>query len=252
MDPATRRIRRFLATSWSSLAGVTKSFGPTRANSDISLAIARGDILGLVGGNGAGKSTLMRILCGVTAAELPALQFADKTLSFDFYNATDAQAIGIRIVHQELSLCGNLTVAENFFLEAPEAASFRPGWRKTFKARARTALDAVFPGNSIEVDREVSSLPIGERQMVEIARAAATPDVKLIILDEPTSSLGPERSQQLRTYIHGQAARGVLSYSSAISSSRSSTSLLASPCFETASSSGMATPRMLACPIWSE
>jgi ribose transport system ATP-binding protein len=109
------------------LAGVTKSFGPTQANSDISLGIARGDVLGLVGGNGAGKSTLMRILCGVTRPDAGQLQFADKTLSFDFYNATDAQAIGIRIVHQELSLCGNLTVAENFFLEAPEAASLRPG-----------------------------------------------------------------------------------------------------------------------------
>jgi ribose transport system ATP-binding protein len=129
-----------------SLMGVTKSFGPTHANSGISLDIPRGDILGLVGGNGAGKSTLMRILCGVTRPDAGQLQFADKTLSFDFYNATDAQTIGIRIVHQELSLCDNLTVAENFFLEAPEAASFRPGWRKTFKARARTALDAVFPG----------------------------------------------------------------------------------------------------------
>src|ERR1700678_598957 len=107
------------------LAGVTKSFGPTRANSDISLAIAQGDVLGLVGGNGAGKSTLMRILCGVTRPDAGRLQFADKALSFDFYNATDAQAIGIRIVHQELSLCGNLTVAENFFLETPEAANLR-------------------------------------------------------------------------------------------------------------------------------
>jgi ribose transport system ATP-binding protein len=192
-----------------SLMGVTKSFGPTHANSGISLDIPRGDILGLVGGNGAGKSTLMRILCGVTRPDAGQLQFADKTLSFDFYTAADAQAIGIRIVHQELSLCGNLTVAENFFLEAPEAATLLPGWRTTFKARARAALDEVFPDNSIEVDREVGSLSIGERQMVEIARAAATPDVKLIILDEPTSSLGPERSQQLRTYIHGQAARGV-------------------------------------------
>jgi len=112
-------------------------------------------------------------------------------------------------VHQELSLCANLTVAENFFLEAAEAATALPGWRNTYRLRARAALDTVFPGNSIEVDREVSSLAIGERQMVEIARAAATPNVKLIILDEPTSSLGAERSQQLRAYVHVQAAKGV-------------------------------------------
>ncbi len=192
-----------------SLQGIAKAFGPTRANSDISLSVARGDVLGLVGGNGAGKSTLMRILCGVTRPDAGSLEFAGKALSFDFFNASDAQAIGIRIVHQELSLCNNLTVAENFFLETPNAATPLPGWRSVYRTRARAALDAVFPGNTIEVDREVGALPIGERQIVEIARAAATPNVRLIILDEPTSSLGPERSQQLRAYIHAEAAKGI-------------------------------------------
>jgi ribose transport system ATP-binding protein len=192
-----------------SLKGVTKAFGPTLANSDVSLNIKRGDVLGLVGGNGAGKSTLMRILCGVTIPDSGAIAYAGKALSFDHYRAADAQANGIRIVHQELSLCANLTVAENFFLEAPEAVRLRPGWRNIYKVRARAALDAVFPDNHIAVDREVRFLAIGERQMVEIARAAATPDVKLIILDEPTSSLGLERSRQLRTYIHDNAAKGL-------------------------------------------
>ena len=208
-DGALELERRLSQGVLVSLKGVTKAFGPTVANSNISLAIARGDVLGLVGGNGAGKSTLMRILCGVTKPDAGQLEFLGKPLSFDFYNASDAQAIGIRIVHQELSLCANLTVAENFFLEAPEEAKLLPGWRSSYTARARAALDAVFPGNAIAVNREVRSLPIGERQMVEIARAAATPNVKLIILDEPTSSLGLERSRQLRTYIHDQAAKGV-------------------------------------------
>ncbi len=192
-----------------SLAGISKAFGPTQANSDVTLEIARGDVLGLVGGNGAGKSTLMRILCGVTRPDSGVLTFAGRTLSFDFYGAADAQTIGIRIVHQELSLCESLTVAENFFLEAPQSAGFLPNWRSLYRSRARAALDAVFPGNGIAVDSQVGSLPIGERQMTEIARAAATPGVKLIILDEPTSSLGLERSRQLRAYIHEQAARGL-------------------------------------------
>jgi ribose transport system ATP-binding protein len=208
-QPSSEASRQAAGEPLVSLSGVTKSFGPTMANAEISLAIARGDVLGLVGGNGAGKSTLMRILCGVTRPDAGRFEFSGRALAFEFYNAGDAQALGVRIVHQELSLCGNLTVAENFFLEAPEAATLAPGWRAAYKTRARAALDAVFPGNAIEVDREVSALPIGERQMVEIARAAATPNVRLIILDEPTSSLGPERSQQLRTYIHRQAARGV-------------------------------------------
>src|SRR6202161_2633618 len=75
-----------------SLTGVTKSFGPTNANSDISLTIARGDALALVGGKGAGKSTLMRILCGVTRPDAGRLEFAGRALAFDFYNASDAQA----------------------------------------------------------------------------------------------------------------------------------------------------------------
>ena len=192
-----------------SLRGITKAFGPTHANSDISLDIGAGEALGLVGGNGAGKSTLMRILCGALRPDEGGLEFLGRALSFDHYNPGDAQAIGVRMVHQELSLCGNLTVAENFFLEAPEAARARPGWRALYRTRAREALDAVFPGNGVAVDDEVDSMPIGARQMVEIARAATAPNAKLIILDEPTSSLGPERSQQLRAYIHAQAARGV-------------------------------------------
>jgi ribose transport system ATP-binding protein len=207
-DNLTDRSAASASGSLLSLTGISKSFGPTNANSDISLSIARGDVLGLVGGNGAGKSTLMRILCGVTKPDAGRLEFGGRTLAFDFYNASDSQAIGIRIVHQELSLCPNLTVAENFFLEGAEAATVLPAWRNIYRLRARAALDKVFPGNAIEVDREVSALPIGERQMVEIARAAATPNVKLIILDEPTSSLGPERSQQLRAYVHAQAAKG--------------------------------------------
>ena len=191
------------------LSGVSKMFGPTLANVDVSLHIARGDVLGLVGGNGAGKSTLMRILCGVFRPDTGTLSVDGTMLALEDFDAKAAQDLGIRIVHQELSLCSNLTVAENFFLEAPQAAYYRPGWREVYRQRARAALDAVFPGNGINVHKKVEGLPIGERQMVEIARAVATPGVRLIILDEPTSSLGLERSRQLRAYIHDKAAAGL-------------------------------------------
>ena len=191
------------------LSGVSKMFGPTLANVDVCLHIARGDVLGLVGGNGAGKSTLMRILCGVFRPDTGTLSVDGTVLALEDFDAKAAQGLGIRIVHQELSLCSNLTVAENFFLEAPQAAHCRPGWREVYRQRARAALDAVFPGNGINVHKKVEGLPIGERQMVEIARAVATPGVRLIILDEPTSSLGLERSRQLRAYIHDKAAAGL-------------------------------------------
>ncbi|MEM5318416.1 ATP-binding cassette domain-containing protein [Paraburkholderia sp. JHI869] len=188
---------------------LTKVYGPTRANDDISIAVACGDVIGLVGGNGAGKSTLMRMLCGVTPPDSGTIDFGDDASTQSAYDALAAQRRGIRIVHQELSLCSNLSVAENFFLEAPQAARALPGWRQVYRQRAREALEAVFPGHGINVDAEAGRLPIGERQMVEIARTVAAPGVKLVILDEPTSSLGLERSRQLRAYIHAKAAEGI-------------------------------------------
>lgn len=191
------------------LAGIGKSFGPTRANHQVDLVVARGQVLGLVGGNGAGKSTLMRILCGVHRADEGTLAIDGVDIDPALFDTALAQAGGVRMVHQELSLCDNLSVAENFFLESPEAAGTRPFWRRVYRAQAKAVLDAVFPDHGISVDAPVGHLQIGQRQMVEIARAAVAPRVRLIILDEPTSSLGPERSRQLRAFIRTQTARGI-------------------------------------------
>ncbi|WP_027167575.1 ATP-binding cassette domain-containing protein [Mesorhizobium sp. WSM3224] len=192
-----------------SLSGITKSFGPTLANAGIDLSVGAGDVIGLVGGNGAGKSTLMRILCGSMWPTLGSISFAGEDVAFSGYDTGEAQRRGIRMVHQELSLCANLSVAENFFLETPSDSASRPGWRALYSTRARAALDAVFPGNGIDTDAEVGHLTIAERQMVEIARAAATPGVKLIVLDEPTSSLDLDRSKQLRAFIRERAKAGL-------------------------------------------
>jgi ribose transport system ATP-binding protein len=196
-------------TSLVELKGVTKAFGPTLAAVDIDFAVAASDVIGLVGGNGAGKSTLMRILCGITAPTLGRLAFDGIEDSFTNYDAGAAQRRGVRMVHQELSLCATLTVAENFFVEDPQHSSAKPGWRNVYRSAARAALDAVFPGNRINPDARVDRLSIGERQMVEIARATATPGVRLIVLDEPTSSLDLERSRQLRRYVRERTRSGL-------------------------------------------
>jgi ribose transport system ATP-binding protein len=192
-----------------SLRGVVKAFGSTLANGGIDLTVGHGEILGLVGGNGAGKSTLMNVLCGLVSPDEGTLEIEGVPVSFNGYGAREAQARGIRLVHQELSLCTNLSVAENFFVEAPDAAGVSPRWREPYRRRARVTLDAVFPDNGIDVDCRVERLPIAERQMVEIARAIATPGAKLVVLDEPTSSLGPERSRQLRAYIRARTESGL-------------------------------------------
>lgn len=189
------------------LRGIGKTYGATRANDGIDLDVRPGEVIGLVGGNGAGKSTLMKILCGmVPPSEGQILLDGAQTRGHD---AAAAQAHGIRMVHQELSLCTNLTVAENFFVEAPGAAGLLPGWRSPYRNRARKALDAVFPGHGISPDAVVGTLTLGERQMVEIARAAATPGVRLVILDEPTSSLSARRASQLIAHVHARAAAGL-------------------------------------------
>jgi ABC-type multidrug transport system ATPase subunit len=190
------------------LRGISKTYGATRANDGIDLQIRPGEVIGLVGGNGAGKSTLVKILCGAvppTEGEI----LLDGVRAPAGHTAAAAQAHGIRMVHQELSLCTNLTVAENFFVEAPRGARPLPGWRAPFRARAQAALDAVFPDHGIDPGAEVGRLALGERQMVEIARAAATPGVRLIILDEPTSSLSARRAAQLIAFVHSRAAQGM-------------------------------------------
>jgi ribose transport system ATP-binding protein len=191
------------------LNGISKAFGPTLANANIDFAVRASDVIGLVGGNGAGKSTLMRILCGLAPPSMGRISFGGVEESFAAYDASAAQRRGIRMVHQELSLCATLSVAENFFIEEPRHARARPGWRSAYRVAARAALDVVFPGNQIDVDSRVDRLSISERQMVEIARAAATPNVRLILLDEPTSSLDLERSRQLRDYVRARARDGL-------------------------------------------
>ncbi len=191
------------------LEGITVAFGPTVAVDDLSLAIRPGEVVGLVGANGAGKSTLMRTLCGATAPDRGRLLLGGRQVDFDTYGPREAHASGVRIVWQELSLCGNLSVAENVFIDRPDATTTRFAWRAPYRRLARAGLDLVFPDAGIAVDRPVEELPIGQRQMVEIARAAAAPDLAVLILDEPTSSLDSVRSRQLRDHIRQRADAGL-------------------------------------------
>jgi ribose transport system ATP-binding protein len=192
-----------------SLKAIVKAYGPTVANAGIDLTIRAGDVIGLVGGNGAGKSTLMKILCGGTQPDSGEIAFDGKVVDTSDYGPADAQKQGVRMVHQELSLCANLSVAENFYLETPEGTRALPGWRSRYRVQAAKALAGVFENPGIDPDAEIGHLSIGERQMVEIARAAETSGVRLVVLDEPSSSLDQERSRQLRAYIRRQSAAGI-------------------------------------------
>ncbi|MFC7557017.1 ATP-binding cassette domain-containing protein [Pseudoroseomonas wenyumeiae] len=150
-----------------SLSGVSRSFGAVRALSGVDLTIPEGQCLGLVGHNGAGKSTLMHVLAGTLRPDTGQIALAGE--QHDRITVNLAQRLGIRCVFQELSLCPNLTVAENTRILHPSIRGF--GWRRKAGRLISAMLDRIFPGHDISPDAVVADLSIGRRQMVEIARA---------------------------------------------------------------------------------
>ncbi|MCX7888472.1 MAG: sugar ABC transporter ATP-binding protein [Rhodobacteraceae bacterium] len=184
------------------LAAVRKHFGAVRALDGVSLAIRPGECLGLVGHNGAGKSTLVSLLNG-------GLEPTEGTIRFAGLEGPGAaRRAGVRTVFQELSLCPNLTVAEN--LRIPDHDLAGPGWRRRARAAVRESLAQVFPGHRIDPDDTVADLTLAERQMAEIAIgfASGTIPARLVILDEPTSSLDAAIAEQLLAHIRRFCARG--------------------------------------------
>lgn len=186
-----------------------KVYYPTVAVNDITLSLHRGDILALVGANGAGKSTLIKTLSGVVGCDTGELIFDGSPVNLREYHPAAARNLGIRVVHQELSLCKNLTVYENFYVEQSQSIKNAFGWRKLAQELAQAALDRVFPGHGIDVAAGLDSLSIAQQQMVEIARATSDKKMKLMILDEPTSSLPMERTEQLQDYLCKTAGEGM-------------------------------------------
>ena len=191
-----------------SVRNISKTFGPTVANDSISFDVAPGEVIGLVGANGAGKSTLMRILAGVQEPDVGQLILEGSDVPFAGFSPAAARRFGIRFVHQELSLCESLSVVENFYLEAPQLGAGRIAWRSHYRTLARESLASIFPDHGIDVSARLGALPIAQRQMIEIARAASDPNLKLLILDEPTSSLDARRSGDLRRFIERRASLG--------------------------------------------
>ncbi|WP_018183201.1 sugar ABC transporter ATP-binding protein [Kaistia granuli] len=189
------------------LDGVERHFGAVRALDGVDLVVGAGECVGLVGHNGAGKSTLMHILAGTGTPDRGTIAIGG-TLE-TAYSVARAQKLGIRCVFQELSLCPNLTVTENTRIS--HAALKGPGWRQRSTALIRAKLDEIFPGHGIDPSDVVGDLAIGQRQMVEVARAFTVTDepLRLVILDEPTSSLDAHTAGQLLAFIGRARQQGI-------------------------------------------
>jgi ribose transport system ATP-binding protein len=189
------------------LEGVEKKFGAVRALDCIDFGIGARECVGLVGHNGAGKSTLMNVLGGIAGLDGGRIVFDGQDRHS--YSTRLARSLGVRCVFQELSLCPNLTVAENTKVFHPALKGF--SWRKKAAALILSKLDEIFPGHGINASDFVGDLSIDRRQMVEVARAftETSENVRLIILDEPTSSLDSNTAGQLLAFMRRAVADGM-------------------------------------------
>lgn len=183
---------------------IWKSYFGAPALRDVSLSLAAGRVLGLVGENGAGKSTLMNILGGVTQPDAGSMRFDGA--EYVPRTPADATLRGVAFVHQELNLFTNLSVAENLFIPAFPKRRFSFIDRKRMRAKTAELLNAV--SLNVPPDTLVESLSPGERQLVEIARALGQ-NAKLIIFDEPTTSLTSRETDRLFALIEKLRAQGI-------------------------------------------
>jgi ribose transport system ATP-binding protein len=183
--------------------GIGKRFPGVRALEDVSLHVRSGEVLALVGENGAGKSTLLKILAGVQPPDEG--QILVEGIPVAFRGVEDALRHGIALIHQELNLCDNLDLAGNIFLgrEPQGAGLLRQG---LMHREAERWLRMV--GLDLPADTPLAGLPIGRQQLVEIAKALST-DCRLLIMDEPTSSLSAGETETLYGVVDDLRGRGV-------------------------------------------
>jgi len=180
------------------MAGVSKSFGATRALDDVSFELARGEVHALIGENGAGKSTMMKVLSGAIAPDAGRMEIDGRPYAPS--GPGDGLRRGVSMIYQELTLAPHLTVEANIMLGREVHAA---GWldRKAMMRKVREVL-ALVRHPEISPDVPVGRLSVGAKQLVEIARALLNKS-HILVMDEPTSSLSQEDSQRLFEIIRG-------------------------------------------------
>jgi general nucleoside transport system ATP-binding protein len=185
------------------LAGISKRFGALQANADITLELARGEVLALLGENGAGKSTLVSILFGHYVADSGHIEVQGQRLPSG--NPRAALAAGIGMVHQHFTLADNLSVLDNVMLGTQSLLS---PWSRRGAARAQLLATAQRFGLHVDPDARVADLSVGQQQRVEILKALFR-GAQILILDEPTAVLTPQMSEQLFDTLAQMVAQGL-------------------------------------------
>lgn len=187
------------------LAHITKRFGGTVALDGVSFELRRGEIHALLGENGAGKSTLIKVLGGIHGPDAGDIIIDGQPASI--HGVADADRLGIRIIHQELSLAPNLSVAENIYL-GREPSRFGLLDRRGMVAAAERLVSDLALDEIRDVRAGVDGLSIAHQQLVEIARALSC-QARILVLDEPTSSLSEAETEALFATLNRLRAQGV-------------------------------------------
>ena len=183
--------------------GISKRFPGVLALDAVDMTLEKGEVLAVIGENGAGKSTLMKILAGIQTPDSGEIRIEGKPVAID--SPRTAAELGIALIHQELNLCDNLSLAANIYL-GREKRRFGFIDRKAIRRGASQALAQI--DLDIAPDTPLRQLPIGHQQLVEIAKALST-RARVLIMDEPTSSLTSEEAAALFTVIRNLRAEGV-------------------------------------------
>ncbi|MDR1002794.1 MAG: sugar ABC transporter ATP-binding protein [Oscillospiraceae bacterium] len=175
------------------MENITKLFPGVRALDDVNLSVERGEIHALVGENGAGKSTLMNVLSGTHPYGSYEGKFMYNGKECKFHNVRESEKLGIVIIHQELALIPELSIGENMFLGNERRGLFGINWNETYSQAAKHLSNVGLKDSPLTLIKDIGT---GKQQLVEIAKALSK-NVKLLILDEPTSSLNEEDSRML-------------------------------------------------------
>lgn len=186
-----------------SMKNIDKSFPGVKALKDVNFTLEKGEIHALLGENGAGKSTLIKVLTGVYHKDAGQIYIAGTNKPVTFKSPQEAQKMGIGTVYQEITLCPNLTVAENLFIGIGKYSFVN--WRAMEKKAQDLLEDLKIPARATQ---QLGSCSIAVQQMVAIARAVGT-DCHILILDEPTSSLDEQEVEKLFSLMRDLKSRGV-------------------------------------------
>lgn len=186
--------------------GINMTFPGVKALEDVDLTLRKGEIHALMGENGAGKSTLIKCLTGINDFESGEIRMDGIEGPVRNHSTRDAQNIGISTVYQEVNLCPNLSVAENLFIGREPLTKLHTIDRQSYNKRSQKIMDEL--GISVDVTQNLENYSLAIQQMVAIARAVDM-DCKVLILDEPTSSLDDEEVEKLFKLMRDLKEKGV-------------------------------------------